>query len=738
MPYATYRDDHDYLLNKYRCQDCPAETGLTQTEVIEKLKGLFMDIDPWVRHPVAKAMAFDYVCKNMQLDVNPHDDFPKFGIWDRLHRPLYTFIWRWNSEVNAYHHREISKFCDERNNAGFHMIWKDFDHSVPDWDSVFPLGFTGLKERARIYRKKHETEGTLTEDVAAFFDGIDMTLQAILDCIGRFIDYARKAHPDNPRVQREVACLEQLRIGPPKDFYQCLMLIYLTFMFGEHIDCIQVRSLSNMDRMLMPYYEADLRSGRYTEEDCRQFMACFLMQFGSINNYWNHPLFLGGVKEDGSTEINQLSYMLLEVFGKLHIPTPKVQIKLDDNTPDDFIDLALRMIRDQQASICFVGTKGMRRALLGRGMTDEHVRICNIHGCYEFSPRGMSNGTGAGHLNMLKPIELIFNNGKDLKTGLECKCGAPLLKDIHSFEDFYGAYTKYVENLTEGIIKVAVEYEEDLELISPANVFSSTIINSLKTGKDAFAKGCVFNGSTILITGIGTAVDALMAVKKLVFEDRQLTLEEFAEILRNNWEGHEELRQKALHLKEKYGNGIAEVDQWAAFLARYVGYLINGRPNGRGGRFSASGHCAKQYIQLGKRTAATPDGRKAGEEMSKNVSPTMGADRNGVTALIKSMTTIDPADLPADFPLDVMMHPTTVRGEEGIAAMHALVRSYASMNGIQIQFNIFDTQTLLEAQKEPEKYTGLQVRVCGWSTKFVTMDKSEQDAYIERSKNICE
>ena len=339
---------------------------------------------------------------------------------------------------------------------------------------------------------------------------------------------------------------------------------------------------------------------------------------------------------------------------------------------------------------------------------------------------------------MLKPFELIFNNGKDPKTGRVFESKAKKLEEIKSFDDFYKAYIIWLDNIIEGIIFCSSAFEKYLHLINPAQMFSASIQNSLATARDAFSNGSVYNNSSILCAGFGTAVDALMAIKEFVFEKKELTLEEFRDILNSNWEGNEKLRLKILHSKNKFGNGIDKVDFYAEMIAHFMGSKINLRPNARGGFYTASGHSARTFITLGERTGATPDGRFAGDEMSKNLSPTMGMDTKGVTALIRSVTRLDAATFPGDFPLDVMMHPATVQGAEGLDAMRGLLFTYLLNHGVAIHFNIFDAAVLEDAQKHPDRYSGLQVRVCGWNVKFTELCKKEQDAYIERARNIAE
>ena len=740
MLYTTFDADREYLVNKFRKPVFEENSGISQDEIKDSVLGFAAPLEAaGLSKPVIKARCFEYVCRNMFIDVDPHDDFPGFGCYDRKKRPLSPLLSKWNYEIDTTVNHDCAQICWKRNEAGLHMIWKDFDHSVPDWEALTALGFPGILARVREYRALHEKNGTLTPAVAAHFDGMELTLNALLEHLGKLIDFAKQHHPGNPRIQREIACLEQLRTGAPQDFYQVLMLVYLQFYYCEHIDHMQVRSLgSNLDGLLLPFYEKDLKEGRYTLEDMRQFLTCFLMQWGSIDNYWGHPFFLGGTAKDGSTLYNEVSYLILDVFDELHIPTPKIQLKVAKNTPQKLLDTAFRMIRDGHSSLVFCSEEGIKKVMMGYGASEEEARTCNITGCYEFCARGRANGTGAGHVNFMKIFELIFNNGVDPKTGYTVACSALKLEEIKDFDDFLKSYLRYLDDIIDNVIKCADGNERNLHEVNPSPLYSSTILNSLKTGRDAFSNGNIYNNSTILLCGIATAVDALMAVKKFVFEKKELTLFEFKEILAKNWEGAEALRSKILRDRDKFGNGIESVDFYAFILSHYAGRRINGRPNGRLGQYRASGHSARQFITMGKITGATPDGRMAGEEFSKNLSPTMGMDKSGVTALIKSVCTMNAMDLPGDFPLDVMMHPATVQGEEGLAALRGLLYTYFAKGGLAVHFNVFDAKVLEEAQKNPEKYANLQIRVCGWNVRFVELAKVEQDAYIKRAKNVAE
>ena len=348
-----------------------------------------------------------------------------------------------------------------------------------------------------------------------------------------------------------------------------------------------------------------------------------------------------------------------------------------------------------------------------------------VRGCYEYAPRDAVNETAVGHVNLLKIVEDMFG---------AIHQGEFTAAD---WEDFKNEYLRRLASVTCRCRKVAYEFEKALFDVNPANCMTLATENALKTRRDGFANGCPRgNNSTILAIGIGTAVDALMAVKELVYEKGELSLVQLGNVLKRNWQGYEPLRLRMLRSKRKWGNNNAQANSLGAMLIDVFSSELNGKPNSRGGIFLASGHSARQFIHLGKKTGATPDGRLAGEEMSKNLSPTMGVDTEGATALVATLASSDITKLPGDYPLDVMLHPSVCAGERGLMLMKTLVRMFHRNGGSVIQFTVFSAEELRDAQKNPEKYENLQVRVCGWNVRWNDLSKAEQDAYILRAENI--
>jgi formate C-acetyltransferase len=330
---------------------------------------------------------------------------------------------------------------------------------------------------------------------------------------------------------------------------------------------------------------------------------------------------------------------------------------------------------------------------------------------------------------------MVIDSGFDTVTGKQLSLKTKDVSEISSFEEFYSLYLEHLQHLYLNYIGALRPHEAQIQTINPSLMFSTTIDKCVRTMTDALSGGITCETAT-LVCGIGTATDALMAVYELVFERKVTTLGELRDALANNWEGYERLRLEALACKHKYGNNDKMADSYAAAILRAISNIQSGRKNIRGGCTNLEIHSARAFIIHGELTAATPDGRRAGEEISKNASPTPGADRNGVTALIKSATALDHSLANNGSCLDVMLHPSAVSGDDGIGVLEGVLATYIKLGGGSIHFNIFDADTLRDAQKNPEKYQNLQVRVCGWNVLWNNMSKIEQDAYILRAENI--
>lgn len=730
--HMTNEPFNPYNRMAYHGYDYDVSTGMGDDEIKAGLKNLYEKIKD-LPHPVAKAYAVKYTLDNTRIDVNEHDYFVGFYSVNRLASAIGQ--WKWYGEVFDKVIPKTKALIDDMNNSGAVTVWPDFDHVVPDWNSLLTLGFSGIIERVKSYRQKHAEGGTLADEAASYFDGMEITYRAVIDVIDRLYKYALTQN--HGKAKRIADCLKNIRDGAPTNIYEAMQLIYIYFMVSECFDGYQVRSLGNgLDGSLYPFYENDLKNGTFTRDEIGELIGYFLMQWSAIGNFWGQPFYMGGTDTNGGTKYNDLSADILDVYDRLGIYNPKIQIKVNENTPDKILFKVFDMIRRGHSSFVFCCEPGMVRAVMSYGASYEEALNMDIRGCYETGVRADEVSTAAGYVNALKPIEYVFSNGFDKRLAKQFGLKTGELGELKTFDIFYNAVLRQWENLIEMTVGVSDSYEKHLGTINPSNMYSATVERSLKRGRDAYQSGVKFNNSAILNCGFASLVDSVMTVKEFVYDKKEVSLAELKNALDNNWKGYEPLHTKIRKSCHKYGNSDTTADVYSQAMAAYFAMKVNNRPNARGGVYKAIMHSAMQFIEQGKLTSATPDGRYDGDEISKNASPSVGMDKNGVTALINSALCVKPYIYPESFCLDIMLHPTAVEGDGGLGIMKALLFAYMNGGGMSIQFNVFSTDTLKDAQKNPQKYQNLQVRVCGWNVLWNNLSEKEQNSYIARAENI--
>ena len=742
--FKTFIQDRTFIETKYHFPDQPfnpyrrmayhgyaydESTGKSDEEIIALLEELSPQLEG-LPHPVAKARAVALVLENTRIDTPAHDYFIGLYSWNRL--ADCVTLTKWKKEIFSRDIPQVDATMKALNDSGAVAIWPDFDHVVPDWDSLLSLGFSGIRQRARRYRALHESRGQLTARQQAFFDGIELEYTAILNFIDRL--YRHALTQTHSRAATFAACLDHLRSGAPTNIYEAMQLMYLYFIISESVDHYQVRSLGNgLDHSLWPFYENDIKNGTFTRGEIKELLAYFMMQWQAIGNYWGQPLYLGGSNSDGSCRINDLSHDILDVYRELGLYNPKIQIKYNRNIPQDFLCKVLDMIRSGQNSFVFCCEPGMWDAVMRYGATLEEARSFDIRGCYETGIRANEVSTATGYVNPLKAVLYALFDGYDHHIGTQM---GPHTGEVRDFAGFYAAFLRQYAHLIDTTIACADAYEQYMEDINPSSMYSATIVTSLENAFDGYQGGVKYNNSAVLNCGLATAVDAVLAVWELVEEKKLVTMDQLKQVLLDNWQGHELLRARVLNSRHKYGNSDPLADSYARAISAFFTDRVNGHKNARGGVYKAILHSAMQFVWQGQKTGATPDGRLAGDEISKNGSPTPGMDRRGVTALVSSALKLVPSSYSESFCVDVMLHPSAVSGPEGLAVMEAVLNTYLDGGGQSIQFNVMDTTVLRDAQENPDKYRNLQVRVCGWNVLWNNLSRAEQDAYILRAASL--
>ena len=724
----------EYLKGKWRTRPVDESQGETSRTLMKRIPTLVRD---WSgRHPwqVVKAKVFAYLCERSAIDVSELDWYPAFADWTfaprtsshRRTRSAGNPVWA----MVAARKNDVLKGMDpeyhrlrKRGKGGRWNTYHDFDHSAPDWDAIIPLGFTGLAERLEANLK--DTDYYRARQIAA---------EGVMSLLRRFVETGERRLSALPaetplkrkmRLRKQTESLRRLSSGAPQSAYDVLNFIYIFWCMSEQFEGIQVRSLGNLDRLVAPYYLADVAAGRTTEEEFREQLVHFWWQWGSIDNYYGQPLYFGGTKADGSSEYSDVSRIMLEVHDELALPTPKLHLKMGATTPDWVWRKSLDMIR-RQSSISFIGEEPHKRVITAMGYTEEQARTFMLWGCYEWAIRDSANDIFGAVVNLVKPIEEMLNAAESGRF------------EAGDFESFKSEYFRRTSGMVSDAMQCVRKGEGCRGEINPSLLFSIATEYSVKTGLDAITDGTANGNHTgIWMVGLGSAVDALLGVEEIVFRNREMSLAELGALMAANWKGRHDLRLRMCRSPRKWGNNDPSANAVGAEIVKKVFVPVNGQPNGRrNGQFKVSGHVARWFLGMGQRTGATPDGRWKGDELSKNISPVMGADTEGATALISTVSSLDVRDLSGDFPLDVALLPGAVAGENGLMLLRTLIKTYFGNGGLVIQFNIANPETLRDAQKHPEKYENLQVRVCGWNVRWNDLPKAQQDAYIRRAENI--
>jgi formate C-acetyltransferase len=588
---------------------------------------------------------------------------------------------------------------------------------------LLKIGVSGLKQRV----VDAESRDGLSEKQKEFYLSCKIVITAMQTVAKRL------AHAIMPYNEANAKALFNIANKAPQNSYEAMQLLVLYFFIHEYVCGARVRTLGRLDVLLYPFYEKDVKEGVFTKEEIKELLKFFLFKFWSAKVPFDLPFCLSGLNDKGECVVNEMTYLIASTYNELNIYSPKIHIRVSDRTPKEFLLDILSYIRAGNSSFVFVNDYVTVKSLQRVGINEKDAYNYVPIGCYEPAVWGVEIGcTGNGSINLGKAVELVFNDGKDFRFGYNL--GVPVDK-IDSFEKFKSEIKKQLTVVVDRVVNYINAIESHYGEIYPDAILSCQYDESVKRGVDVYEGGAKYNNTSLAFYSLATLVDCICAVKKLVYDDKYLTFEELSEVLKNNWEGNEELRLKVRAFDEKYGNGNAFADEITNEFAQFCSSLLLNRPNGRGGIYKPACFTIDHYVYVGAKTMATPDGRKAGEPLSKNLCASIGMDKKGITSLINSVTSFDHSLYPNGSVLDVILHPSVVMGENGLNAFYGILKTYFAKGGFAMHGNVFDAKTLKEAQIYPENYKNLQVRVCGWNAYFVSLSKAEQDAFIRQAEN---
>ena len=516
----------------------------------------------------------------------------------------------------------------------------------------------------------------------------------------------------------------------------------------------------HLDQHLCPGYEQGLRDGTLTRDAAKELLSCLWIKFnnqpappkvgvtalesGTYNDFTN--INIGGVDREGNSAANELSTIILEIQEELHQLQPGLSIHIAKNTPDEFVMEGMRVIRQGHGYPSIFNPDAYVAEMVRAGKSIEDAREGGCSGCIEVGAFGKEAYLLTGYLNTPKILEITLHNGLDPETGkqLGINTGDPCA--FKSFDELYEAWHRQMIHFVNMKLAVNNYIERMFSLYAPATFLSLFIDDCIEKGKDYYSGGARYNTTYIQCTGLGTITDSLCSLKKHVFEDKRYTMDEMLEALSSNWGAAEIVNRKSSNCKWEvmrayirnhtpfFGNDDAYADEIAVRVYDDLVKAIEGRPNTRGGQTHLNMLSTTCHNYFGSVCGATPDGRFAHFAISDGTSPAHGSDTHGPTAVIKSLGKLDQTKSGGTL-LNVRFTPSLMRREQDMAKVGSLVRTYFKFGGHHIQFNIVDTATLLDAQKHPDQYRDLLVRVAGYSDYFNDMTAQLQNEIIARTEN---
>lgn len=510
-------------------------------------------------------------------------------------------------------------------------------------------------------------------------------------------------------------------------------------------------SPGRLDQHLDPYYEADVEAGILDDYHALELLECLWVKFynqpapvkvgvtlkesGTYTDFAN--INTGGIKEDGSDGVNPVSYLILDCMDEMKLVQPNSNVQISKKTPSRFLKRALEISRKGWGQPAFYNTDEIVQELLNAGKTLLDARQGGSSGCVETGSWGNEAYILTGYMNIPKILQITLYDGLDTYSGKQLGLHLGNAEDFKSYDELLDAFSKQLNYFVELKIRGNNVIENIFAKELPAPFLSIVTNDCIKKGKDYNAGGARYNTRYIQGVGIGTVTDMMAAIKYNVYDKKKFTMEELKKAMEDNFQGHEDIFSMVHDKTPKYGNDDDYADDIMQTIFKLYRDTITGRPTVCGGKYRVDMLPTTCHVYFGDVLLATPNGRLAHVPVSEGISPEKSADVNGPTAVIKSCAKMDHISTGGTL-LNQKFTPSVVRGEKGLDNMASLVRSYFAMDGHHIQFNVIDRQTLIEAQKHPEDYKDLIVRVAGYSDYFRNLDKALQDEIINRTEQSFE
>jgi len=624
-------------------------------------------------------------------------------------------------------------------------------HIIPNYPKVLRLGFRGIV--AELEEKLQQARGRKRKNSLR---ALIISCEAVAVFASRYAGEAERLATDEPDESRReelrqiAAICRKVPWNPAQSFQEALQALWFTHMLVMAAESYPGAGVSpgRIDQYLYPYYQRDIDSGQMTREEGRELLQCYWLKHNyaydyqgrvgtnqGINSGFGQLITLGGLGPDGEDASNPLTWLMLDVIEDMNVVEPKPNIRLHRNTPDDLLQRVVEIISKVQGAPFLLNfDEASIRGLEWQGLPRDELWDYAPVGCLENTLQGNDrSGTVDVNLNIAKAVELALNDGRDMQSDKRVGPATGNPRGFADFPAFFAAFKAQLKALLERLIDCNNGADAIRATLEPTPYLSALVDGCADSGRDITAGGAVHNYITVEGIALATAVDSLAAVKKLVYEDKTVSMDELLVAVRANFEEHEALRQTLINKAPKFGNDDPYVDEIAREVSQFWTKEAFKHTSPASGRRYRGGYLSWNYwVAYAPSTAATPDGRKRGTFLSNGVCPVNGGDRQGPTAVIKSVGHLGMETAPNGASHTLSLSPSMVRDAEHRAKLVALLRAYDRVGGTCLQINMVDPATLREAQADPETYRNLLVRVTGYNAYFVMLGKEIQDEIIAR------
>lgn len=635
-----------------------------------------------------------------------------------------------------------------------YTLTKGCGHWLLNFENVLRMGFRGIRQRAEEKLAGLDFTDPYGVDKIPLYQAIIITCDGVRRFAERYSALAREmakscCDPRKSELETIADICAKVPYEPPRTFREAVQTIFFMQLI-VHIESDGTGiSLGRLDHILYPYYQRDMDAGRITKEEAEELLDNLWLKIGSIIQVWNeedskafggHPISqavtIGGQDAYGNDDTNALSYMMLETTARVHMPQPSVCVRVNRNTPEALLLLSAEVIREGIGMPAMYNDEIAIPSLTMRGISLEDAReYYGIIGCVEMGIQGKLNAfANSGYFNLAKTLELTLHDGYDpvAQKQIGKQTGRP--ENFMSYEALENAFFEQMRHLVKYQVEVTNVVDTMHARIAPLPFISAITDDCIEKGLEVQSGGAKYNYDGIQACGFADAVDSLAAMKKLVFEEKTLTMKRLIEAIDADFVGYEDVRLMVSKKVVKYGNNDQYVDKIARRVAYEFCHAIEQYKNIRGGFFVPGVYSNSANVPLGAACGALPNGRRAFKPVAEACSPSHGAEKNGPTQAALSVAGLDHLIITNGSQYNQKYHPSALAGEKGLRSLVDVIETFFEAGGYHIQFNVVSADTLRAAQREPQAYRDLVVRVAGYTAFFVDLNREIQNDIIDRTE----